>query len=679
LPGKEEIAQFRRDIIGRVALLIRYAAVRTATVTADLHTYAAYDALYRPVRTETEYEPGAFAAATTAYGTITGQKEGLLTTSTDDLGKVTRTTKDGLQRPVSVTDAFATILAATTQTIYSSTGLVWKTIDPLNRESETEFDGAGRTVKAWQPDPVTGVVNRATPNDPLSGSPCTRTAYDKNNNVTVTLNALGFRWEYEYDARNRKTVEHQPSVTQTEIANGQPVETPFKNPDIHTDFDGVGNVISVTDARGHVTRTFRDNAYRVTDVLSNPVTGEPSDDPATPGANDIVVHTSLDANGNATEVTDGNGNATRNTYDLLNRLASTATNPVTGQPSADPASPAANDITVFNQYDDSNNLVQVTDGEGHVTGFRYDGLNRKTRTIWDEGSGNMQRVEQSAYDGLVLTTRTDPRNQVTTYEYDALHRLENILYTDASADNRHQTYNPVGNLLTVTYPNETESRQILRRIEQKFDKLKRLKEETSAGATHVHTYDKAGNRRTTTYAATGRYLVSTYDKLNRLLTCIEKPNVNSTIESLTSYAYDLGGNVTRKVLPNGSATQCAFDALNRKLSEDTRTAAGGLISSFDYSQPAAGYPSGHDNAGNLLKIVEFYGGSGIRGRTVTNTYDHTYRLATETLTEVGGTSNTTTYGYDTANNRISKMSPAAIPAARFPCTASSQMAITVTS
>jgi hypothetical protein len=30
LPGKEEIAQFRRDIIGRVALLIRYGIIRMA-------------------------------------------------------------------------------------------------------------------------------------------------------------------------------------------------------------------------------------------------------------------------------------------------------------------------------------------------------------------------------------------------------------------------------------------------------------------------------------------------------------------------------------------------------------------------------------------------------------------------------------------------------------------------
>ncbi|MEI6656574.1 MAG: hypothetical protein WCP45_17560, partial [Verrucomicrobiota bacterium] len=416
--------------------MIRYGAVLAATGTLDLHTFAQYDALYRPLRTETQYESGTYAVATSAYGTIAAGKESLQTTTTDDRGKVTVTVIDGLQRPLSITDALGTALAATKQTVYTSTGLVWKTIDPLNRESETEYDAAARAVTVWQPDPVSGIVNRSSPNDPLLGSPRTRTAYDKNNNVTVTLNPLGYRWEYEYDARNRKTVERQPTVTQTEIVNGQPSETPFINPVTHTALDGAGNVIAMTDARGHVTRTFRDSAYRVTDVLSNPVTGNPATNPQTPGANDILVHTTLDADGNALEVIDGNGDATRNTYDTLNRLKTTATNPVTGQPSANPSGPAANDITVFNQYDDSNNLVQVTDGAGHITGFRYDGLKRKTRTLWDEGSG-VQHVEQSAYDGLVQLTRTDPKNQLTTYQYDALHRLEDVIYTGATADNRH--------------------------------------------------------------------------------------------------------------------------------------------------------------------------------------------------------------------------------------------------
>jgi RHS repeat-associated protein len=628
-------------------LIIRHDAVLTATGTIDLHTYASYDALYRSLRTENEFESGQFAVTTNVYGAISAGNETRQTTVTDARGKITKTLMDGLMRPTSVTDAFNTALASTTQTFYSSTGLVWKTVDPLGRVSESEYDGAARPVTSWMPDPITGLVNRNTPNDPLTGSPRTRTAYDKNGNVTVSINPLGHRWETEYDARNRKILERQPSVTETKIVAGVPQETAFQEPEIITAYDGVGNAISTTDARGNTSRIFHDKAYRVIATLSNPVSGNPSDDYLNPEANDILTTTDFDANGNPLEVTDGNGNATRNSYDSLDRLTKTATNPDDGQPNAPPATPKGTDIVVSNEYDDSGNLVKVTDGEGRITGFRWDGMSRKIRTLWDEGTA-VQRTEQATFDGLVKLTRTDPKSQVTSYQYDALHRLENILYTGAATDNRHFDYDLVGNLTGVTYPNETSPRQILRGASQQFDKLNRLVSETSAGAAHAHTYDKAGNRRTTEYGATARTIVSTYDKLNRLLTLTE----NGTLA--TSYGYDLGGNVTRKTLPNGSATLSTFDALNRKLSETARTSGGGVISAFDYSVSQGSFPSGYDKVGNVIKIVETYGHASVNDRTVTNLYDKAYRLSTETIVETGGPTVSTAYLYDKNNNRTQK-------------------------
>jgi YD repeat-containing protein len=513
--------------------IIRHDAVLTATGTIALHTYASYDALYRSLRTENEFESGQYAVTTNAYGTIAAGNETRQTTVTDARGKITRTLMDGLMRPTSVTDAHGTALASTTQTFHSSTGLVWKTIDPLGRVSETEYDKAGRPVTAWMPDAITGLVNRGTPNDPLLGSPRTQTAYDKNGNVTVSVNPLGHRWEYEYDSRNRKTHELQPSVTETKIVAGVPQETAFQHPETITAYDGVGNAIASTDARGNTSRIFHDKAYRTIATLSNPVSGNPSDDYLNPGTNDILTTSDFDPNGIPLEVTDGNGNATRNTYDRLDRLTITATNPDDGQPNAPPATPKGTDIVVANEYDDSGNLVKVTDGEGRVTGFRWDGMSRKTRTLWDENTA-VQKTEQATFDGLVQLTRTDPKNQITTYQYDALHRLENILYTGLAADNRHHDYDLAGNLLEVSYPNETAARKILRGSIQEFDHLNRLVSETSAGAEHVHTYDKAGNRITTVYGATARTLMSSYDKLNRLLTLTE----NGT--AITSYGYDLG-------------------------------------------------------------------------------------------------------------------------------------------
>lgn len=92
----------------------------------------------------------------------------------------------------------------------------------------------------------------------------------------------------------------------------------------------------------------------------------------------------------------------------------------------------------------------------------------------------------------------------------------------------------------------------------------------------------------------------------------------------------------------------------RKLGEETKTLSGGMISGFDYSQPANGYPSGYDAVGNVLKIVEKYGHANVKDRTVVNVYDHAYRLDTETIAETGGMTVVTNYDYDDANNRTQK-------------------------
>lgn len=634
-------------------VMIKHDAVNTAgDSSATLTTYAAYDALYRPLRTETEYEPGQYSKTDTAYGAVSNGKEARVSTSTDDRSKVTRTLTDGLGRTLSVTDAYGTPLAATTTTEYTSTGFAWKITDPMGRESESDFDAAGRVIAKWSPDPATGLVNRTTPADIVSGSPVIRTAYDQNSNVTVTVNPLGARHEYVYDARNRKVQELQPEVVSTVILNGIPTQSVLARPTVETFFDGVGNVIAVTDARGNTTRTFYDQAYRVTHILSNPITGTPSSDPQNPGTNDIVVQSVFDPNGNILEDIDANGNVTRNQYDSLNRQVATASNPSDGQPNAPPASPKTTDIVVYSEHDDAGNLVKVTDGEGRITGFRQDGMGRKTRTIWDEGSA-VERVEQFTFDGLVQTGRTDAMNRVTTYQYDDRNRLTDILYTGASVDNRHYTYDLVGNQLSVTYPNETASMQTIRGGSMTYDHLNRVLTETSAGVTHNYTFDRANNRITTTYGVTGRKLECQYDRQNRLLSCIEHPSGSQT-GRITRYYYDYNSNVTRKVLPNGAEKLATFDALDRRLTDSDLDPQGAYVSSFDYSQPQNGYPSGYDNVGNLVFSVETYGHGSVKDRTVTNTYDKAYRLATETIAETGGSTTLTEYQYGKGNNRLQK-------------------------
>ncbi|MGJ8676364.1 MAG: CHAP domain-containing protein [Akkermansiaceae bacterium] len=637
-------------------VMTRHDAVLTASGTIDLITYAVYDELYRPVLTESEYELGVFSVSSTDYGAISSGKEALIQSSTDALGQVTRQEMDGLSRPISVTQAYGTPLASTTQTVYSSTGLTWKVIDAESRESETDYDGAGRPIKVWSPDPLTGTVDRSTPDDPLLGSPCTETVYDANSNVIATTNPLGQEWTYTYDARNRKTQEVQPAVTNFEIVLGNLVETLDVNPTSTTSYDGVGNVLSATDVRGNTVRNFYDNAYRVTDTLSNPVTGNPATDLSSLNAYDIHTQTEYDKNSNILSVTDGNGSITRNAYDALNRLVITTTDSVDGDPDKPNDSGyttgGVNDLVVYNEYDDSGNLTQVTDAASQTTAFRYDGQGRKTHTIWDFGS-TLTRTEISNYDDLLLTSTEDPEGQETQFTYDKLHRLDSVTYPGRTQDNCNYQYSLTGNLLSVTYLNESTANQLTRQSSQTYDELNRVLTETSSARTHTYSYDKAGNVQTTSYGNTGRFLDSEYDALNRLTTLTEKDSDAALTGKETTYAYALNGNITRKTLPNGNYTDCSYDALNRKLSKNTYTSSAATVVSFDYSQAVSPYPSSYDNVGNVLQVVETYGGTGVDNRTVSNAYDKVYRLATEELTTASETT-ITDYGYSKANNRTAK-------------------------
>ncbi len=639
---------------------IRHNSVSMTHGQADttLSDSAEYDDVYRPLETKSEYKPGFSRTTQFNYGTVNANgREGLVSTVTDSLGKVTQTTRDALGRESGVIDGFGNSdanLVLTASKHYTSTGLLWGIVDALSRRTETEYDSVGRPVKVFQPDSATGQIT--------SNSPVTETEYDDAGNVSAVIDSLNRRTDFAYDLRNRKWRTQQPPVTNATnpdapVANVRPTTTVF--------FDDAGNEIAATDARGSSTRKFYDNANRLFKIRTNPQTGNPSADVNAPGTHDLTVTTTYDKASLVRSVQDGNGNLTSNAYDGLGRLAATACNPTNGSPAALPASgldPASyrssNPSTALVSYvhDDSGNVIEVTDGEAHQTAFTFDGFARKTGIIWDPGK-SLQRTETFEFDALVQTSRVDGKGHRTNYAYDDLHRLGDVIYLPGTsgtthADNRHLAYDKAGKVLGVTYPNDPGS---IRNTAFGYDQLDRLTSETSAGVTHTHPeYDKAGNRKQTTYGRTGTTLVCTYDSLNRLITCEERSSATIPSGRTTIYAYDLGGNVTRKTLPNGNATTTTRDKLGRTLFMSERTSAGSVVSSFDYSQAVGPWPFSHDAVGNVLRCSENHSFSGMADRVVSNTYDHCSRLGTETITPATGTATANGYGFDLADNRVAK-------------------------
>lgn len=440
---------------------------------------------------------------------------------------------------------------------------------------------------------------------------------------------------------------------QAPVANQRPTTT--------TLYNKVGKPIAVQDARGSWSRSFYDRAYRVIFTRINPSTGSPSaaPDPGTNNAFDIVTQTVLDKNGNPLAVTDGNGNITRNAFDALNRQITTAVNPTTGNPT-DPsgngytastyqlAAGIAGDIVTTTLYDDAGNVVRISDGQGRTLDYRYDGLKRKTHTIWDIGTA-LPRTEILAYNGVLQTSRTDANGRVTNYGYDGLHRLTSITYPSRTQDNRTNSYDLANNLQSVTYPNESAANKLRRQCSSAYDALNRVISETSNEVETTTSFDKAGNTLTKTYGQTNRTITSQYDALNRLTQCTEGTRI-------TYYTFDLNGNITRKTLPNGQYTDKIFDRLNRTVKSLTKTLLGVLLVSTDSTAAVAPYSSGYDNMGSLLKTTEQYAHASVKNRTLTNSYDKTYRLTQEILDQsgTGGTVQTTAYQYDRSNNRHRK-------------------------
>ena len=264
--------------------------------------------------------------------------------------------------------------------------------------------------------------------------------------------------------------------------------------------------------------------------------------------------------------------------------------------------------------------------------MEYDELNRLKKTTQDPG-------------GLALVTETtrfdengnpevtvDPKGQTITITFDELNRLKSKAYAFAPAD-------------TARPWRYTES------IEYGYDEngnLQQTEEHVASGSSPPDT------TLTTTRA---------YDGLDRLTSEIQPlPNGGtSTVE----YSYFRNG--TRKTVkdPGGSVTAYAYDGQNRlKTATTEATGAEPQTTTYTYEPDdllkTVTYPNGvvathgYDKADRLLSVVNAKGGTALSSYLYSGTHPSTglpvsYDANGNRLIQVetnGGTTETTTYGYD---------------------------------
>ncbi len=636
-------------------------------------TETVYDALNRPVETKANVsnKVDLVVLSKNEYDDV-----GNLVTVSNKVDsshwQVTETRYDGLNHQYMVINPDTTHVGIR----YTSTGLQWQTTNELGRVSTVEYDAAGRPVKTISPPvPVKGsyysvrvvvvlkntgttvydettiypgehiaettyqeypdvYVNTVfTPLEYSDQAAVTVTEYDANGNVWKVTDPVAYaaagggtvpesaKTVNSYDYRNRLTETSAPEVPDW----GPGGSGALTHPVVSTLYDKVGNATNITDAVGNTTDNFYDAANRlvVTWAPPVPVYGKT-------GLFRPATTNEYDKGGNIRFTHDANGKTVQMQYDAIGRLTNTI-------------DAVANTISF--EYDANGNQTALVDGEGHRTVFVYDGFNRKTHTYYpsDNDADVYNNDHETADYDLVgnRTQRTDCNGAITKYKYDDRNRLDLVSYMASNGTSTNRTrdyaYDAAGNLTNVV-----ESADSNACVSYTYDALNRVSSETSVGVTHTYHYDLNGNRLAAEYGVSGRQVVWTYDTLNR----ITKINENGND---TTYRYDLNGKPVYRQYPSNAKELRSYDAMGRMLTMTTTNLASDAWFKMDYQYDAVGSARRMDQTSS----------SGLDGKAADATtywqYDARYRLTNEIINVVGGTNYVTSYEWDTADNRQSKI------------------------
>ncbi|WP_159047057.1 DUF6531 domain-containing protein [Streptomyces pactum] len=510
-------------------------------------TSTVYDALNRP----TKVTDPLGRTTTTAY-----DGNGNVTQVTDPLGKVTKYTYTAADLLATVTDP----LGKVTTYGYDVAGNRTSVTTPLGHKTTYAYDDDDRQIRMVS---ARGNASGATPakytwttdydaagkpvslTDPLGN--VAKRSYDASGNVTSVTDPAQRTTAYGYDALGRLTSVTAPDAGKTAYA-----------------YDKAGNRIRRTDPTGHVTTYGYDPAQRLTSVT----------DPL-----DRKTSYAYDADGNLTTKTTPRGTTTQNwdARGLLTKVDYSDTTP---------------DVTY--QYDAAGQMT-LRENAALSEDFVYDKAGRLTKT----------RGFAYTYDAAgQMLTRKYADGTTITYTYDADGRTATMA---ADSTTTKYTYDAEANLTRTTLPNTLVE-------ERTYDAAARLTSvnATKAGAVVTKTalaLSPAGQptRIDTTRAgvAAGGYDL-TYDKAGRITAgCAPQPQVSGCAASrTTSYTYDKAGNRLTSTLGT-TATSYTYDDAHQLTSSTT----GSTTTNYDYDDEGNQTKAGantytYDLAGQISEVTK---------------------------------------------------------------------------
>lgn len=383
-----------------------------------------------------------------------------------------------------------------------------------NLLTETRFDGVVRT---YTYDMDNHLLTQTDYNESV-----TAYEYDGKGNLTKTVRPDGSSLSYGYNSRNQMSSIKDPEGNTITLsytgANLTGIRDALGNEAAFT-YDVFGNLISMTDSEGNVSRNEYDaegRKIRETDPLGGKTAYAFDDAGNVLSITDPMGYTTsftYDANGNPLTAKDPLGNRYTYTYDALNQQL-TETLP---------------DGTVLRkEYDTNGNHILETDGEDNAYTYGYDAL------------GN-------------LLTETDPLGHTTVYTYD--YRNNQIeTRTDALGGVLSLAYDVQGNPIRLTLENGTA-------VTYTYDALGALtKEENEAsGLVSEYAYNKNGSL-ISRKDNQGKSWTYTYDAVGNLTEQIQPNGGRMT------YEYDANGRITKETDALGNVTSQTYDALGHVLS-----------------------------------------------------------------------------------------------------------------
>jgi RHS repeat-associated protein len=458
--------------------------------------------------TALHYAPTTFKY-TDPYGVVyTMGVDGTLKSIQDRNNNVLTFTPDGITSPVSgQTVAFKR----------DGQGRITKILTPTQIEYDYVYDAAGNLITAQDPpqNVFTQVFqygydgdHRLTSSIDASGHTSRTSTYDDAGRLLTDADALSNVTRYAYDVTAHTTTTTYPDT-------GELTQT----------FDDQGLLLSQTDQMGRTT-THQYDANR-NEVKRTNALGE------------VTTYT-YDANGNQTSSNRiALGEITTTTYNAFSQPLTT-TNPV-----GNTTTIAYDDQGVPTSFADSMGLLATFTSSEHGLPLTVTDVSGKIVYLNYDASGD-------------LTSRMDRLGRTTTYKYDGMGRKTSMLaprsMVDPTEGPTFYTYDAEGDLLKTENPKGGGSQRHMD-VNRNVQSMEVLNDPVSKQNFFV--YDVDNHLQRTLHTEDNSFIQHTQDFRGNELTTTDEGN------HVTSYTYDLAGELVKTTYADGTFTSQTYDALGR--------------------------------------------------------------------------------------------------------------------